>query len=98
MTRPCGIEYSTGQARPPFDRLCETTAVTQERREKLEALRDRTNPRQLRQEIYDLIDYIFSLPGATPGKTEDVYQTLATRSGLETLPFHDNPDLALAIH
>lgn len=65
------------QARTPFDRLCATKAITPERREQLEALRDQTNPRQLRREIYDLIDYIFSLPGAVPGKTEDVYQTLA---------------------
>jgi len=42
----------------------------------------------LGQEIYDLIDYIFSLPGAVPGQTENVYQTLATRSGLEILPLH----------
>jgi len=57
------------------------TAIIQEDREQLEALRDRTNPRQLRQEIYDAIDYIFSLPGAVPGITEDVYQTLSSRSG-----------------
>jgi len=69
------------QARPPFDRLCATTAIIQEDREQLEALRDRTNPRQLRQEIYDAIDYVFSLPGAVPGITEDVYQTLSSRSG-----------------
>jgi len=84
------------QARTPFDRLCETTAITQERREQLEALRDRTNPRQLRQEIYDQIDYIFSLPNAVPGQTENVYLTLATHSDLETLPLHlilHNPDL-----
>jgi hypothetical protein len=64
------------QARTPFDRLCDTTAITQERRDLLEALRDRTNPRLLRQEIYDWIDYLFSLPGALPGQSEDVYQTL----------------------
>jgi hypothetical protein len=88
------------QARTPFDRLCATTAITQERREQLEALRHRTNPRRLRQEIYDLIDYIFSLPGAVPGKTEDVYQTLATRSSPEALPLHltlHNLDLARAV-
>jgi hypothetical protein len=95
--QPTRIKRRHDQARTPFDRLCETTAITQERRENLEALRNQTNPRQLRQEIYDLIDYIFSLPGAVPGKTEDVYQTLAIRSGLETLPFHDDPDLARAI-
>jgi len=63
-------------ARTPFDRLCETTAITQEDREHLEAIRDRTNPRELRQEIYDVIDQIFSLPGAVAGVGEDVYETL----------------------
>ena len=87
------------QARTPFDRLCETTAITQECREQLEALRDRTNPRQLRQEIYDQLDYIFSLPNAIPGQTENVYLTLTTHLDPETLPLHLNlhdPDLPLA--
>jgi len=35
-----------------------------ERCEPLERLRDRTNPRRLRQEIYDLIDQIAALPCA----------------------------------
>jgi hypothetical protein len=35
-----------------------------QRREALERLRDRTNPRRLRQEIYDLIDQIAALPCA----------------------------------
>ena len=74
------------QARTPFDRLCETTAITQQRREQLEILRDQTNPRQLRQEIYDLIDYIFSLPNAIPGQRENVHLTLATQLDLETVP------------
>jgi hypothetical protein len=72
------------QARTPFDRLCQTSAITQERRDQLEALRDRTNPRQLRQEIYDQIEYIFSLPNAVSGKTENVYLTLATPPDWET--------------
>lgn len=76
------------QARTPFDRLCQTNAITRERREQLEALRDRTNPRQLRQEIYDQIEYIFSLPNAIPGQTENVYHTLTTHLNLETLPVH----------
>jgi hypothetical protein len=54
------IKRRYDEARTPFDRLCQTKAITQQRREQLEALRDRTNPRQLRQEIYDLQNYIFS--------------------------------------
>ena len=63
-------------ARTPLYRLCKTKAIPQEQRERLVALQDQTNPRQLRQEIYDLIDYISSLPGAVPGTTEDVRLTL----------------------
>jgi hypothetical protein len=66
------------QAATPFDRLCATKAISQERKEQLTALRDHTNPRQLRQEIYDLIDAIATLPGAVPGVTEDVRQALRT--------------------
>ncbi|MEA3459446.1 MAG: hypothetical protein U9R11_02025 [Chloroflexota bacterium] len=89
--QPTRVKRRYDQARTPFDHLCETTAITQERREQLEALRDRTNPRQLRRETYHSIDYIFSLPGAVPGKTEDVYQTLTTHADLEALPL--NPSL-----
>jgi hypothetical protein len=66
------------KARTPFDRLCSTKAITQEQRVHLEAIRDQINPRQLRQEIYDQIDYIYSLPGAGPGDTQDVRLTLAS--------------------
>ena len=73
------------QARTPFDRLCATEAISNQRREQLETLRDQTNPRQLRQDIYDQIDYIFSLPNAIPEQTENVYFTLTTHPDLETL-------------
>jgi len=62
------------QPRTPFERLCETSALSATRRNQLQALRDQTNPLQLREDIYALIDYIFSLPGAQPGQTEDVYE------------------------
>ena len=74
--QPTRVKHRYDEARTPFDRLCETDAITQEHREQLEALRDQTNPRQLRQEIYDWIDYIFSLPNAVPGVTENVHLTL----------------------
>jgi hypothetical protein len=53
-----------------------------------EALRDCTNPRRLRQEIYDQIEYIFSLPNAIPGQTGNVYLTLTTPLDLGTLPLN----------
>jgi len=72
------IKRRFDQAATPFDRLCATKAISPERKKQLETLRDQTNPRQLRQEIYDLIDYIASLPCIVPGITEDVRQTLMT--------------------
>jgi len=67
-------------ARTPFDRLCAANVMLPQHRQQLEALRDRTNPRQLRQEIYDLVDYLFSLPNAGPGVYEDVHLTLVPPS------------------
>ena len=64
-------------ARTPFDRLCDTNAIPSEQLERLRALRDKTNPRLLRRQIYRQIDNIFSLPGAVPGITEDVRRTLS---------------------
>ena len=59
-------------ARTPFDRLCQTEALSPQLRQQLNALRDQTNPLQLREEIYHLLDALFSLPNATPGITEDI--------------------------
>ena len=74
--QPSRIKRRFDQARTPFDRLCETDAISEQQKEQLRTLRNQTNPRQLRQEIYQLIDQIFLLPGAVPGETEDVYDTL----------------------
>lgn len=63
-------------AMTPFDRLCATSAITPLRREQLERLRDQTNPRQLRKEIWNLVYHIVDLPKAVPGKTEDIFLTL----------------------
>jgi hypothetical protein len=80
--QPSRIKRCHDRARTPFDRLCETNAISTERREQLETLRDQTNPRRLRQEIYELIDRISALPGAVPGTTEDVFQTLSMTTNL----------------
>ena len=56
-------------AKPPFDRLCATSAISAERRGELERLRDATNPRRLREEIYALIDRIMDMPGADASET-----------------------------
>ena len=73
------IKSRYDQAQTPFDRVCATPVLSPQRRQDLEALRDRTNPRQLRQTIYDAVEQLFALPKATPGKPENVYDTLSTR-------------------
>jgi len=65
-------------AATPFDRLCALKAIPKELEEQLRILREQTNPRQLRQEINELLAYIAALPGAIPGVTEDVRETLTT--------------------
>ena len=64
------------QAQTPFERLCKTDVLSEEAHTSLVALRDRTNPRQLLQEIYQLLDELFALPGAESGKTESIFETL----------------------
>ena len=64
------------RAKTPLDRLCESGAIPLERQEELQRRRDQFNPRQLREDVYDLIDRIFRLPNAEPGQYEDVAQTL----------------------
>jgi hypothetical protein len=88
--QPSRVKRRYDEARTPFDRLCKTKAIPQQQRERLETLRNQTNPRQLRQEIYDLIDSISSLPGAVPGITEDVRLTLlanvTSKADIDRLP------------
>lgn len=74
--RHARIKRRFDDARTPFDRLCTTGVLDEERRKEFEALRNSTNPRKLREEIYDLIDHIFDLPSAVQGSTQDVFQTL----------------------
>jgi hypothetical protein len=73
---PARLRRHHDDARPPFDRLCATGVLPPARREQLERLRDRTNPRRLRQAIHDQIEYILTLPGAVPGQPQDVSLTL----------------------
>lgn len=70
------------QAQTPLQRLENTSAVEPERLELLKSLYWQINPRKLREEIYVLIEQLFALPGAEPGKTEDVYQTINLPSTL----------------
>jgi hypothetical protein len=73
-------------AQTPFDRLCATGAIDQTTKDKLTALRDSTNPRQLRKEIYQLLDELWGLvsepqnrPDFTPSR--EAFQAETTQKG-----------------
>jgi hypothetical protein len=93
--QPVRIKRRHDQARTPFDRLCATKMILSEHREQLESLRNQTNPRLLRQQIYDAIDHLFALPGAVSGTTENVHLTLVENlkenGGLLDLAFNRTP-------
>lgn len=55
------VRHKYDQALTPFERLSKTGALSQETREKLVALRDSTNPRKLRQEIYQMLDELLAM-------------------------------------
>lgn len=77
--QPARLKRTYDHASTPFDRLCATSAISQERREQLLTIREQTNPRQLRQEIQRLTDHLLSLPGADSETTEDVRLTLLAK-------------------
>lgn len=70
------IQRRYDQARTPLDRLCQTQVLSTQLRERLMAQRDQVNPRQLRRMIYQVLEQLFSLPAAKPGKTESIFETL----------------------
>jgi hypothetical protein len=82
--QPTRVKRRHDQASTPFDRLCQTTAILPEHRQLLQRLRQQINPRKLREEIYEAIDDIFSLPGATAGITESVFPTLSENTERKT--------------
>jgi hypothetical protein len=80
------IKRRFDRAQTPFARLCASGALAPERQRALQQLRQQTNPRQLRQEIYELIEQVLNLPGARPGRTEPVRQTLLPAGRWTSLP------------
>jgi hypothetical protein len=84
--RPGRIVRRHDSARTPFDRLCQTNVLSPEIRHQLEALRDRTSPLQLREQIYTMLDDLFSLPNATPGITESIFHTLQADGYVDSSP------------
>lgn len=63
-------------ARTPFDRLRATGKLDAATLDRLQQLRQSINPRNLREDIYHLIDHLHRLPCASENHSEDVYQTL----------------------
>ena len=60
----------------PFERLCASGVLSAEQRDRLQTLRDTTNPRRLREDIHALRDHLSSLPNAR--HTQNVLLTLST--------------------
>ena len=84
--QPGRIVRRHDSARTPFDRLCQTKVLSPQLHQQLKTLRDRTNPIQLLGEINPLLDDLFSLPNATPGITEDIFQTLQADGYVDSSP------------
>jgi hypothetical protein len=82
-------------AQTPLDRLCATDILDPVQQDSLLTLRDSLNPRQLRREIYQLLDQLFALPNALPGLTQDVFLTLFQAT--DSLKGDDIPSVALSI-
>jgi hypothetical protein len=89
------------EAQTPFARLCAAQILIEEQENALRGLRDQTNPRRLRQAIYDRLQGLTTLPAATPGCPEDIFETLhqplwATLQAVAELPQPVPPLLAAA--
>lgn len=82
------------QAKTPFDRLKEKNLLNENTRGQLEALREQTNPMNLRNQIDALISLLLSLPTLNHAETVNVFETLikeahasVTLSFEPTMPF-----------
>jgi hypothetical protein len=73
---PGKIRRRFDRAQTPFDRLCATGRLPEQRSRQLHAQRDAINPRQLREQIYALLAKLMALPCASPVLSQDVYKTL----------------------
>lgn len=76
--RPPRLRRRFDDPRTPFDRLCASGVLDPAQQAQLQTLRDRTNPRLLRQRIYGLLDQLLALPTAAPDCPQDVFLTLFT--------------------
>jgi hypothetical protein len=58
------------KARTPFERLCKTTAISAEKKEQLQRLMEKTNPRALRREIYERLDRLLTQSVGEPASKD----------------------------
>jgi hypothetical protein len=65
------VKHRYDLAQTPFQRLCKTNVLSNEVEARLSALRDGTNPRQLRKEVYKLLDDILNTARQTPVPQQD---------------------------
>ncbi len=63
-------------AKPPLDRLIQLKCLNDPTRNRLEHLRNQTNPLRLREQINDLIAQLLSLPTRRNSQTVNVFETL----------------------
>ncbi len=63
-------------AKPPFDRLCQSGALDPAQQSQLERLRKDANPMMLRTSLQKLIDRLYALPCVREGIVEDVRLSL----------------------
>ena len=78
---PSHIIRRFGDARTPFDHLLASHCLSADQVLRLQTLRDSTNPRKLRHQIYTLLDQLFALPNAAPDSIQDVYLILFSPIG-----------------
>lgn len=69
-----GRHFDTAAA--PYERLRVSGVLSAATTDMLDQLYRETNPRQLRRRIYTQINQLFALPGAPPGITEDIFETV----------------------
>lgn len=64
--------------RTPFQRLRDSDVLPPDKLDQLIADFEQSDPLGLLDQIDDALDQLFALPPATPGQTEDIFETLAT--------------------
>ena len=75
------IKHKYDSAKTPFQRLCNTSAISPENKERLTELRDHTNPRELRKEIYQLLDELLRIANDKNTRRQQEIKTQQSEKG-----------------